>query len=480
MIVLKFGGTSVGNAARVREAVGIALAQPAPRAVVVSAAAGVTNLLLDAGRAAAQGQLERMRAAVETIHDKHEEILDGIPDDLERARASAVIEQLHAELEERLAAVARAGEFDPAASDAVVSTGERCLSTFMAATLRALGHDAAAVFANEVIATDERHGHARPDLVRTAEQAERVVRPLLDAGKTVVMTGFIGGAPDGSITTLGRGGSDYSATILGAALQADEVQIWTDVPGVLTADPRQVAGARVVAEISYEEAQELAHFGAKVLHPRTIRPAVARDIPVRILSTFEPRAAGTTVTARDTSKHVKAVTALRGLIVLTLDVPEMEDLARAAAVVFRFLHEQGVEILTVNQASSRRQMTFLIDAVTGGCALLQARLAAEVGGYGGSVSCKENVAVLAAVGQGAAGQARSLARMLDVLARAGVPVLAANQQASNVALLAVVPEADAARGVAAVHDAMVHRPHATARRRRPRRTTLLAEPLRVG
>jgi aspartate kinase len=480
MIVLKFGGTSVGNAARVREAAGIALAQSAPRVVVVSAAGGVTNLLLDAGRAAAQGQPERVQAAVETIHDKHDEILDGVPNELERARASAVVEQLHAELDARLAAVARAGAFDAAASDAVVSTGERCLSTLMAATLRALGHDAVAVFANEVIATDDRHGHARPDLARTTTQAEEVVRPLLEAGQTVVMTGFIGGAPDGSITTLGRGGSDYSATILGAALQADEVQIWTDVPGVLTADPRQVTGARVVAEINYEEAQELAHFGAKVLHPRTIRPAVARDIPVRILSTFEPQAAGTTVTNRDTSKHVKAVTALRGLIVLTLGVPEMEDLARAAAVVFRRLHEHGVEILTVNQASSRRQMTFLVDAVTGGCSLLKARLAEELDALGADVECREHVAVLAAVGQGAAGQARTLARMLDVLARAGVPVLAANQQASNVALLAVVPEADAPRGVAAVHDAMVHRPHATTHRRRPRRTTLLAEPLRVG
>jgi len=166
--------------------------------------------------------------------------------------------------------------------------------------------------------------------------------------------------------------------------------------------------------------------------------------------------------------------------VLTLDVPEMEDLARGAAVVFRLLHEQGVEILNVTQSSSRRQMTFLIDAVTGGCSLLQARLEDELETYEARVSCRENVAVLAAVGKGAAGQARSLARMLDVLARAGVPVLAANQQASNVAMLAVVAEADAPRAVAAVHDAMVRRSHAAAHHRRPRRTKLLAEPLRVG
>ena len=141
---------------------------------------------------------------------------------------------------------------------------------------------------------------ATPARTRTApaRRPQERVRPHLDAGKTVIMTGFIGGAPDGRTTTLGRGGSDYSATLLGAALDADEVQIWTDVPGVLSADPRQVPEARVVPAISYEEAQELAHFGAKVLHPRTIRPAVARDIPVRILSTFAPTEPGTLVQRR--------------------------------------------------------------------------------------------------------------------------------------------------------------------------------------
>src|SRR5690606_38476369 len=213
----------------------------------------------------------------------------------ERERATSAVEALHLALDAALDHVAAARELSKRDSDRIVSTGEKAMSVMMAATLRSRGTPAVHVFADTVIATDDRFGSARPDRQRTRERAAATILPHLEAGLTVVMTGFIGFAPDGSTTTLGRGGSDYSATLLGAAIEADEVQIWTDVPGVLSADPRQVSDARVVPTISYEEAQELAHFGAKVLHPRTIRPAVALDSPVRILSTFLPDEPGTVV-----------------------------------------------------------------------------------------------------------------------------------------------------------------------------------------
>jgi aspartokinase/homoserine dehydrogenase 1 len=351
----------------------------------------------------------------------------------------------------------------------------------MAATMRDIGADAEAVFCDSIIATDNRHGSARPDRAKTRERAEHLILPLLEAGNTVVATGFIGFAPDGSTTTLGRGGSDYSATLLGAALDADEVQIWTDVPGVLSADPRAVSTATVVPEISYDEAQELAHFGAKVLHPRTIRPAVALDIPVRILSTFLPDEPGTVVMRETPGDRIKAVTALKGLILMTLDVPELEDLAAASSAVFRHMHEQGVEILNVSQASSRRRMTFILDAVTGGCATLQTTLEAELDELDARVTCQEQVAVLAAVGSGAATTATSLSRMLTVLNREKVRVYAMNQQTSSVAMITVVHEDDAPRAVAALHAAFI-RPvlAATRNRRRQRRSDLLSESLRVG
>lgn len=480
MIVLKFGGTSVGDAARVREAATIAAAQPAPRVVVVSAAGGVTNLLLDAARAAASGNHSRVEETVAAIRERHHGVAAGISDEGERAAAVATLDQLHAALDEALAEVAAAGELSRRLSDRIVATGEKVMSVLMAATLRDQGTPAAHLFSDRVIATDNRFGGARPDRARTRAQADAVLRPLLDARLSVVVTGFIGGSPDGATTTLGRGGSDYSATLLGAALDADEVQIWTDVPGVLSADPRQVTDARVVPQVSYDEAQELAHFGAKVLHPRTIRPAVARDIPVRILSTFAPDEPGTLVTRQAAGDQVKAVTALRGLILLTIDVPELEDLNGAAARVFGVLHEDGVEVALVSQASSRRRMTYLIDAITGGCTHLRARLEDALGDIEAEVGCTEDVATVAAVGTGAAARPSGLARMLEVLARAGVPVLAASQQSSNVALVAAVPAPHAERAVAALHDAFIRPQPASARGRRPRRSELLAEPLRVG
>jgi aspartokinase/homoserine dehydrogenase 1 len=483
MIVLKFGGTSVGNVDRVRDAAAIIEAQPSPRAAVVSAASGVTNLLLDAVAMSGAGEVERALEVAATIRDKHLAIADGIVDPAERTAARAELDQLHAPHDGALVDVARIGELSKRDSDRVVATGEKAMSVLMAATLRARGTPAVHVFADRVIATDDRYGSARPQRERTREQAAAVVQPLLNRGLTVVMTGFIGGAPDGSTTTLGRGGSDYSATLLGAALMADEVQIWTDVPGVLSADPRQVSDACVVPQVSFDEAQELAHFGAKVLHPRTIRPAVALDIPVRILSTFAPREPGTLVTRQSAGEYLKAVTALKGLMLLTIDVPELEDLAGAAAAVFGALHHDGIEVVSAAQASSRRRMTYLLDALTGGgCPRTRARIEEALASHDfeATVGCIEDVAVVAAVGQGAAEQPSALGRFLAVLERAGVPVLAASQQMSNVALVAAIPAKHAERAVDAVHTAFIGPQPASARGRRPRRNEILSEPLRVG
>jgi aspartate kinase len=481
MIVLKFGGTSVGDRDRVRDAAAIVEAQPRPRAAVVSAAGGVTNLLLEA--AAATGERDKAAAIAAEIRARHLGIAEGIEVEAERLAALVELDQLHAALDDALDQVASAGELSNRDSDRIVATGEKALSVLMAATLRARGTPAAHVFADRVVATDDRFGSARPDRVRTREAANAVVRPLLDQGLTVVMTGFIGFAPDGSTTTLGRGGSDYSATLLGAALDADEVQIWTDVPGVLSADPRKVPDARVVPNVSFDEAQELAHFGAKVLHPRTIRPAVARGIPVRILSTFAPTEPGTLVTRDAAGDQVKAVTAMHGLLLLTVDVPELEDLSGAASAVFGALHEDRVEVVLASQASSRRRMTYLVDASSGGgCDHTQCRIEGVLNDrdFEAEVGCTEEVAVVAAVGQGAAEKPAALARMLGVLHRAGVPVLAASQQMSNVALVAAVPARAAERAVEAIHSAFIRPQPASARGRRPRRSEMLSESLRVG
>jgi aspartokinase/homoserine dehydrogenase 1 len=482
MIVLKFGGTSVANAERVRESARLAVTQAASRVIVVSAASGVTNLLLEAARAAGSGSDPAMHRAVRTIREIHGEIVAGLTDSTERQSATALLDGLYEQLDATLVDIRSTAELSPRHSDRIVSFGEKSMSVLMAATLRDVGTPATHVFADTVIGTDDRYGGARLDRARTRANAQAVIRPLIDEGQTVVVTGFIGHAPDGSTTTLGRGGSDYSATILGAALDADEVQIWTDVPGVLSADPRQVRAARVIPQISYEEAQELAHFGAKVLHPRTIRPAVARNIPVRILSTYEADKPGTVVTREALGDGVKAVTALKGLLLLTIDVQEMEDLAGAAAGVFSTLHSDGAEVAFAGQASSRRRMTYLVDGVTGGCVRLRERVQAVVEEFEAEIHCTDRVALIAAVGAGAAGQPGVISQMLGTLEREGIPVLAMNQQDANVALVAAVPEDRVEAGVIALHrelvEATIPAPVTTQRRRR--RSSLLDEPIRVG
>ncbi len=481
MIVLKFGGTSVGTLERVRNAASIIEAQSAPRCAVVSAAGGVTNLLLESASRAANGDIDGAYGIVDEISGRHFGIIEGIQSPMERQVVTELVDGLHQELRQSLAQANEVRDCSRQLSDRIVSVGERSMSAIVAATLRDRGTPAIHVFANDVIATDDRHGNARPDRHRTREQAEAVIRPLLDAGQTVIMTGFIGAAPNGAITTLGRGGSDYSATLLGAALMASEVQIWTDVPGVLTADPRLVNSARVVPQISFDEAQELAHFGAKVLHPRTIRPAVALDIPVRILSTFAPTEPGTLVTREWAGRHLKAVTAMKGLLLLTIDVPELEDLSGAAAKVFGTLYEDRVDVVLVSQASSRRRMTYLIDgSASGGCEPIQERLADSLQDFEATVGCTEDVAIVAAVGHGAAEQPQALAQLLAALGKEGVPVLASSQQTLNAALVAAIPSQFADKAVMAVHREFIRPARNITRSRRRRRSQLIGEAVPVG
>lgn len=479
MLVMKFGGTSVGDARRVRESARIALNRPGPNVLVVSACGGVTNLLLEAGNAAAMVEEDARLRAVEAIHIKHDNVLSGLTEETLQAQTRAEIDQLHASLDNTLDEIAAAGEFTPLLSDRLVSHGEKSMATMMSATIRDMGTPSAPVFTDTVLATDARHGSARPNRELTRERAAIHVQPLLDEGKTVVCTGFIGFAPDGNTTTLGRGGSDYSATLIGAALDASEVQIWTDVPGMLSADPRKVSTARVIPEVTYDEAQELAHFGAKVLHPRTIRPAVSAGIPVRILSTFQPTNAGTVVKQGGQSQRIKATTALKGLTMMTVDVPELEDLAGVSAAVFSMLHRDQVEIISVQQSSSRRSMSFILDTLGAGCNVVTSKINEAIGDLEADIDCHDDVAVVAAVGEGSANSSASLAQLLAVLSRANVPVLNATQQSSNAAMVVVVPEHSADHAVQVVHDGLIGSSRAN-RRSGGKRREMIGESYRVG
>ncbi|MCB0225735.1 MAG: aspartate kinase, partial [Anaerolineae bacterium] len=300
LIVMKFGGTSVGSVDALKNVVKIvsdARQNGHEIVVVVSAMSGVTNLLLNAAAQAEVGHEEIAHQAKTEIAHKHAEatlhFLDHTP---ERDAVLAEINTLLDEFEALCHGICVLGELTPRALDVIGGLGERMNAPQVAAILNRAGLPAASIEATQLIVTDNCFGSAIPLIDETEANTQARLRPLLDAGKIPVVTGFIGSTEDGIPTTLGRGGSDYSATILGRALGADEVWIWTDVNGVMTADPRVVPEAHPISHLSYAEISELSYFGAKVLHSQAIRPARRVNMPVRILNTFAPDHPGTLIT----------------------------------------------------------------------------------------------------------------------------------------------------------------------------------------
>src|SRR6266481_4883060 len=293
--VMKFGGTSVGDASCIARAAQIVAQAAREKAVVVvvSAMSGMTNRLVEAANRAGSGDREAGSALIAELRRQHAAALGAlVSDETRRAVITSALDEVFAEGQRLLDGTALLRELTPRALDAISSLGERLCAPIFASALAELGVKTRAIAATELIVTDTFHGGAEPRMDRTRVCCEATLRPLLNETCVPVVTGFIGATPDGVLTTLGRGGSDYSATILGAALGVDEVIIWTDVDGVLTADPRLVPDARTIPEISYREAAELAYFGAKVLHPKTLRTVMPAGIPVWIRNSFEPARAG--------------------------------------------------------------------------------------------------------------------------------------------------------------------------------------------
>src|SRR5713226_6491742 len=271
--VMKFGGSSVGDAdciARTAQIIAKA-AKESGCVTVVSAMGGVTNRLIDAAKKAQAGNADEAAAIVEALRRQHDAALAGlIQHEEERGRIRRRMEEVFAEGRRLCDGTALLRELTPRTLDAISSLGERLSAPLVAGAVRELGLPSEAIEATELIVTDAFHGGAEPQMELTRAKSQARLRPLLEKGIAPIVTGFIGATTEGQLTTLGRGGSDYSATILGAAMEADEVIIWTDVDGVLTADPRLVAEARTIPVISYREAAELAYFGASVLHPKTL------------------------------------------------------------------------------------------------------------------------------------------------------------------------------------------------------------------
>jgi aspartate kinase len=459
MIVMKFGGTSVGDAEMIRRTAQIVhdVALERPVVVVVSAMAGVTDALIRGATEAARRNGEPVRRIAEELLEKHRQAIEGTVGDAgARANLLAHVGSLLDYFTNLCQAIAVLGELTPRGLDVVSSLGERLSAPIVAAMLNDLETPAEAVEATVFIITDDHHGGASPLLELTRERAREYLLPCLANGKIPVVTGFIGATASGEITTLGRGGSDYTAAILGQCLDSEEVWIWTDVDGVMTADPRIVPDARTLPEISYAEAAELSYFGAKVLHPKTMLPAMEAGIPLRILNTFNPTHPGTVILAesRPGPTTVKGITAIRHLSIVTVEGRGMMGVPGVAAKVFSTVAQEGISVLMISQSSSEQDICFVIqeDVTDRALQALEREFALErLRRDVERIWAQKGIAIIAVVGAGMRGTPGISAKVFGSLGARRINVIAIAQGSSEYNISLVVDERDAEEAVRAIH-----------------------------
>jgi bifunctional aspartokinase / homoserine dehydrogenase 1 len=363
--VVKFGGTSVGDAPRICKVVEIVrdAARESDLVVVVSAMSGVTNKLVEAAAHSEAGNREAVVMIFEELRERHCAVAGALIHSAPvRNRIHREVEQVFQKGERLCQGTALLRELTLRARDSISSLGERLSAPIVAAALAECGVRSEAIEAIELVVTDSCHGAADPLMDLTRKRCEARVRPLLREGVIPVVTGFIGATADGMLTTLGRGGSDYSATILGAALHADEVIIWTDVDGLMTADPRLVPGAATIPEISYREAAELAHFGAKVLHPKTISAVSPFGIPLWIRNTFSPELPGTRITPAgpSTDGGVRGLTAISEVALITVGGPGIVGVPDVLGRTFAITAAVRANVLLISQSSSQNDICLVV------------------------------------------------------------------------------------------------------------------------
>jgi len=456
---MKFGGTSVGDAsciARVAQILKDAARENSVVAVV-SAMSGVTNRLIEAANRSQDGDREHADAIFKDLRKQHEAALAAlIRDGQRRQQVAARLEKTFSDGERLCQGTALLREVTPRALDAISSLGERLSAPLVAGALHALGASSEVVDATELIVTDSNHGGADPLMDRTRDRSEARLRPLLRQGVVPVVTGFIGATEDGVLTTLGRGGSDYSATILGAALGADEVIIWTDVDGVLTADPRLVPEARTIPEISYREATELAYFGAKVLHPKTLRAVEQAGIPVWIRNTFAPEHKGTKITPKGRSNGggVKALTAIRDVALITVGGPGIVGVPDVVGRTFSTTAQVRANVLLISQSSSQNDICFIVAAPDAKRTVdaLRNEFAQDVAHEKVEhITVDPNIAIVAVVGENMRGTPGVAGRTFSALGRENVNIIAIAQGSSESNISYVVAEKDMKVALAATH-----------------------------
>jgi len=457
--VWKFGGASLASADQIQKAAALIAKHQGPLVVVPSALAGITDLLLEGAAHALAGRRTEVSKAAATFLRRHREVVRAlVPAGQARRKLLAAVDAAAREFRDLCTAVGLLDHLEPRASDRIVSRGERMSGQILAAALARAGRRAQYIDSLEVVATDEHHGSAAPNQAETTRRARRLLRPRLSGGTIIVVPGFIGRAPDGSVTTMGRGGTDLSATLLARALSAKRVVLWKDVPGILTADPRLVPDARLIPQLHHREAGEVAHYGAKVLHPRALIPIAGTRIEMHVRSFLNPDAPGTEVSARRSlrSYPVKALAIVRGQAIVTVAGKGMAGVHGIAARTFSAVESERLSVSTIFQASSESSIGFTLPESEADRAVrsIQQVFSGEIAsGLIDNVTAKPGMAVLAVVGDGMAGTPGIAARVFSALASAHINVVAIAQGSSERNISFAVNGHDAPEAARCVHAA---------------------------
>ncbi len=448
MVVMKFGGTSVENAVAIKRVIDIVKKEPSKNIIVfVSACSGVTNDLIKSAQTVKIGDKDKSLNILDRLRNRHKNIAEELLIQERYDTVSEIIDDIFQELRNLVRGVYLIGELSDRSLDTFTSYGERLSSLIIHAAMENAGINAHLVDIREVMITDTNYGAARPITEKINKRANEILLPILESDRIIITQGFIGSTEEGITTTIGRGGSDFSAAIIGSVLNAENIQIWTDVDGMMSADPRIIPEAKLIKEISFDEASELAYFGAKVLHPNTIFPAVQKNIPVRILNSRKPEIEGTLILknpASDDSCIVKSIASKSGISVVNVTSSRMLLAHGFLAKLFSIFadHEISIDVVSTSEVS----VSLTLDNDEGLDAITE-----ELENIG-DIKIVKNKAIVCIVGEGIKQTHGMAARIFKSLANSNINIEMISQGASEINLTLVIDDKDINNAVKVLHD----------------------------
>ena len=457
-LVMKFGGSSLATTSRIKNAARIVQRYSKRNKILVVASAldDVTDNLLELGETAQRGGSAKAKSLLSNLQTLHSRIGREVSARGAEKELINRISELNLELEKTVDGISHLRELSPRSRDYLLSFGERLSTLIVATALQNVGLKARALTGAEAgITTDENFGEAKPLTEVSYHQIRQILEPSLSRKEIPVVTGFIGATVEGSITTLGRGGSDYTASLLGAALDADEIWIWTDVDGLMTADPRIVKESRVLSNVSFGEALELSYFGAKMMHPRALQPAVQKRIPVRIKNSSKPSNEGTLVSADEgnsSGRVVRAISIITSVGIVTVSGTGMMGAPGVAAKVFQTFGSNNINVMMISQGSSEATISCVIARKDIEKAVRALQLALLGQGYVEKVAAERDACIIAVVGSGMKGTPGVAARIFRAVAQKKINVRMVAQGSSEYNVSFIVSEGRGPEAVRAIHE----------------------------